>query len=629
MRRSLLLLAILLATAAVVLSLWWVVFPLLTAASWPPPTPPSTINNSRGHLPTPLISRTSGVSWANPLPVRDVLAHNGLLWAATGGGLLVWDVATADHVHFRAEHGLPSHELTTVAADAHGRIWVGSAGAGVAQYDGRAWQIFTTTAGLPSDTIHDLALTPAGNLLAGTAAGLAQFDPARQRWQATGRTVWQIAPVPIRTILPLGPQLWLATPQGIEWTDGRTWRTFTTADGLPSNDITALAHTAEGVWAGTAAGVAWWDGATWKPIPTLRHPVRALATAADGSLWVGNATGTSQLAQSAAVPVFFPLAGDTFLREVQAIVPSAEGVWLGTDSGVHWLSATGASHTLAQPSAPSHATGFYEIDGQLWLTTAEALYQFDGANWNLIPALHERPIHQLTAFGTDSAGGLVAAFNTPAQGLLQRPRGGDWAERSCVTSAAGRIYGSTVRGVRWSASGVGWLIAHDGLFRLTPQGAGWRCDFVTAVGYRPPSQMAVWGEALYFLQEGVLWQATASGLAPMMAPPDVWAALTVGQDGALWLASPTALARYDVQGQGWREFAMEWPLPATAVIRQLAVQDGLNLWLATDVGLVQYVHGRWHWLTTAAGLPSNDITHLHLATDGGVWLATAAGIVRR
>ncbi|MBK8432917.1 MAG: hypothetical protein IPL28_17200 [Chloroflexi bacterium] len=162
--------------------------------------------------------------------------------------------------------------------------------------------------------------------MAGTAAGLAQFDPARHRWQAIGRAVWQIAPIPIRAILPLGSELWLATPQGIEWTDGRTWRTFTTADGLPSHDITALAHTAEGGGAGKTEGLAWWDGAIWQAIPTLRHPVLALATAADGSLWVGNATGTSQLAHSAAVPAFFPLAGETFLREVQAIAPSAEGV---------------------------------------------------------------------------------------------------------------------------------------------------------------------------------------------------------------------------------------------------------------------------------------------------------------
>ncbi|MBK8432920.1 MAG: hypothetical protein IPL28_17215 [Chloroflexi bacterium] len=60
-------------------------------------------------------------------------------------------------------------------------------------------------------------------------------------------------------------------------------------------------------------------------------------------------------------------------------------------------------------------------------------------------------------------------------------------------------------------------------------------------------------------------------------------ALTLGQDGALWLANPTALARYD--GQGWREFEVDWPLPATAVIRQLTVQDGLNLWPAR-MGLV-------------------------------------------
>ncbi|MBK8432918.1 MAG: hypothetical protein IPL28_17205 [Chloroflexi bacterium] len=130
-----------------------------------------------------------------------------------------------------------------------------------------------------------------------------------------------------------------------------------------------------------------------------------------------------------------------------------------------------AHHTPSPSPAPSPATGFYETDGQLWLTTAEALYQFDGANWNLIPALNERPTHQLTAFGTDSAGACVFQHARPR---AFPGHGAGIAEQSCVTSAEGHIYGSTVRGVRWSASGVGWLIAHDGLFRLTPQGAGWR-----------------------------------------------------------------------------------------------------------------------------------------------------------
>ncbi|MBK8432916.1 MAG: hypothetical protein IPL28_17195 [Chloroflexi bacterium] len=107
-------------------------------------------------------SPTHGGAKLGPLPVRDVLAHNGLLWYATGGGLLVWDVARPTTPISAPNTACPATNSPLWRPDAHGRIWVGSAGAGVAQYDGHAWQIFTTTTGLPSDTIHDL-LTPAGN----------------------------------------------------------------------------------------------------------------------------------------------------------------------------------------------------------------------------------------------------------------------------------------------------------------------------------------------------------------------------------------------------------------------------------------------------------------------------------
>jgi ligand-binding sensor domain-containing protein len=59
--------------------------------------------------------------------------------------------------------------------------------------------------------------------------------------------------------------IWVATDRGLAYWDDFHWTIYTTADGLPSNNILGADSSIRGsVWAATAGGAAYFDGKAWK-----------------------------------------------------------------------------------------------------------------------------------------------------------------------------------------------------------------------------------------------------------------------------------------------------------------------------------------------------------------------------
>ncbi len=70
----------------------------------------------------------------------------------------------------------------------------------------------------------------------------------------------EYCPKPCRT-----RNVWVATDAGVAHWDGAQWKTYTTADGLPSPDVRGLTWGGDGttLWAATAEGAAYLDGQVW------------------------------------------------------------------------------------------------------------------------------------------------------------------------------------------------------------------------------------------------------------------------------------------------------------------------------------------------------------------------------
>jgi len=219
------------------------------------------------------------------------------VWFGTWGGVSrlrpngVWQT-------FREADGLAGDRVDAVAVDAvSGDRWFGTF-YGLTRLDsGGRWETFTEADGLPGAQITALAIdTATGIRWIGTANGLARLD-ADGRWRTyeidndfvtavavdpASRDVWiggycrgyarigadgRLGPLTVHAlpnpcvhdiaIDQITGDTWIATTRGVvrRGTDGR-WTTYTTLDGLASNDVSAIAIDAKtgARWFGTKTG---------------------------------------------------------------------------------------------------------------------------------------------------------------------------------------------------------------------------------------------------------------------------------------------------------------------------------------------------------------------------------------
>ncbi len=150
----------------------------------------------------------------------DVVVHLPDLLITPGS---LWDIGTI----VAAADAMPTRIATIENPSAE--VWVGTNGHGVVVIDpvGGTTSRHLVTTGLPADDVRDLA-----------------SGSAHPKFGA-------------------GYPVWAATAGGVGRWDGSTWTVWTTADGLPSNDVRAVAVDDTTVWVATAGGIASFDGTAW------------------------------------------------------------------------------------------------------------------------------------------------------------------------------------------------------------------------------------------------------------------------------------------------------------------------------------------------------------------------------
>jgi len=96
-------------------------------------------------------------------------------------------------------------------------------------------------------------------------------------------------------------EVWAGTwGGGVARFDGKSWKNFTTTDGLAGNIVYSMEIAPDGVyWFGTNHGVSRYDGETWKRYDRshglLDDNVYALAVTKDGQIWAGTKRGVTRL----------------------------------------------------------------------------------------------------------------------------------------------------------------------------------------------------------------------------------------------------------------------------------------------------------------------------------------------
>lgn len=236
--------------------------------------------------------------------VYDVLkARNGDIWIATWSGAnRVIDGAMDDIESWRlytvenTEGGLPNDWVYGLSEGANGEIWLATEG-GLARFTEEGqWAHWTHEQGVGAPYERVQADQPFKN-----DPGQFSSHHARQKVEQGLEDV-QVAYNPNYVVsLEVDDEgnVWTGTwGAGLSRFDGRTWRTYTVADGLPGNHVFALGRDGQGrIWAGTSRGLARFDGkgfvALGKDDGLVSQVIFSIAFAEDGDLWVGGLGGVT------------------------------------------------------------------------------------------------------------------------------------------------------------------------------------------------------------------------------------------------------------------------------------------------------------------------------------------------
>jgi ligand-binding sensor domain-containing protein len=249
---------------------------------------------------------------SNTIPALAFDAQ-GELWIGTGDGLGLFDGKNW-YVFTTESTDLPYDAIHALAVDAGGELWIGTGnfygegGGGLAKFDKKIFKwarkesfmmYNTKNSDLPGDQILSLAIDARGRLWVGTATGkVARFDGNTWTVYTSDNPGRPWGPVPALVCDAQGTT-WIGTDGGgVARFDGTNWTVYSTRNsGLPNNNVHALALDPQGnIWVGTERGVAKFDGEVWSVFTPDNsglpdYWIWALTLDIQDNLWIGTMSG--------------------------------------------------------------------------------------------------------------------------------------------------------------------------------------------------------------------------------------------------------------------------------------------------------------------------------------------------
>jgi ligand-binding sensor domain-containing protein/signal transduction histidine kinase len=338
----------------------------------------------------------------------------GGLWIGTGDGLIRLDTASGRFRAFRHDSGDPGSlrddRVTALALDGRGGLWVGTGvgidhlPAGAASFD---HYDIDPHGDAKRNTVTSLSMGQSGVLWIGTGAGLDAWrigDGPPQR-----RHVGQeegMGDAGIRTLYhDAGNNLWVGTDlDGLKWRDPVSQRFVSYTNqafdrhSMSDNQVSAVRIDRTGtLWVGTMFGglnradLASGGFGSFTLLPgeqsgqatSISRKVRAIATGADGRLWLGTIGAglvhIEPISGRAERIRHDPARGDSLPDDtVNAVLPGRGRLWVGSPTGLSWRDAdTGRFTTVAlgKDAAGNNVQDLMlDRTGSLWVATRGGLF---------------------------------------------------------------------------------------------------------------------------------------------------------------------------------------------------------------------------------------------------------------
>lgn len=399
-----------------------------------------------------------------------------------------------------------------------------------------------------------------------------------------------------------------------------SWQTWSTESGLPQISGKAIAKDRDGlIWVGTENGLARFDGTRFDVFTPGTTPqlaaswITQLLVDRDGRVWVGTLRnvavftdgrflGSSDLGEVAAMAQTDDggvlIGGDRLYRAsledgrllvtqdpadagaVVALLADTGGdLWIGERSGRLRHRSGGHERLLVLPSGLSRIAALVRVGDALWLGGDTGLFRQEGEGF--VPV----------AFTQSGAGSAVQALAATADGTL-------------------------------------WIASHGNLYRRFDNGrvestsSQMAHAFPWAVTILPTADGVWMGSQYHGLRYYWLPVVQRLGSEDGLHDPSLWAFAADGE--GLLVGTDDGVAAWD--GHRFHERVPGGRLPHPAAYSVL--RDGRGwLWVGTRAGLVVF-DAAWAEVQRFDEFRGVQVNGLVEHADGGVWIASAAGLFR-
>ena len=430
-----------------------------------------------------------------------------------------------------------------------------------------------------------------------------------------------------------GDRVWCATWGGIvcrDRTDG-TFKIYTTGNGLPSNQVDAVAVGPDGVaWFGTDKGIISFDGRSWKTYPVDQgfpssQNNMSIAVAGNGTAWFSKYNAV--IRYDGKTLMQFTTANGLPDKYIHAlVVDRSNNLWVGTGKGLsRFDGSTWKTYTILD-GLPDNIV--YDIalgnNGVIWIGTGKGISSFDGELWTSPTQPAELRGKAITSIAVDGIG-IVWAGNS--DGLFRFDEN-TWTVFKKTDT--GRVWGSVdclavdSDNALWVDNGSrgypGGITRYDGsTWRnfMTPGLLGGVYNYVT-------SSLVDRGNVKWFGNNFSLAQFDDTSWKIYTDVGGV-NAIAVDASNAKWIGTGSGIYRFD--GSSLERFSTNDGLPSD-IITALAFDRNGALWIGTINGLAKYFGGEWKVFAVQDDLPINGIKNIVTDLNDCIWIVTESGVSR-